>query len=352
MKEDKYDVFIAYTESDLEIAQWFRRQMEDCKQFRVYFDQISNEVGGVARGLRIINNCHAVLSIWSPEALNSDWVNCESTYAFAQNKIIPVALSDTKDEDIPKPLRAIQYVKFNFDDPKAVQSNEVSPGNQDSWSKIIKKIDALLGREHISINKNVKCRILFLDDQPKKQIENFSTLLEVDIGAKKNDQPNSLSSEAVKLGGEEGCESHFSFGLGLGEVANITVTANGCHDQWNIFRCIRNSDFLDLFDIIIVDMRWDESPDLFKEEGSKDHSLGEAGMVLCKKIVSVLGATSDMPIVISTQQNINSEFIAKALECGAHSLITKTDSNSLCNILLTVLKRKQRYLVRSEVIDS
>lgn len=362
MKKDKYDVFIAYTESDREIAQWFRRQMEDCKKFRVYFDLLSNEVGEIAAGLPIIDNCHAVLAIWSPEALKSDWVNCESAYAFAQKKIIPIALSNINNESIPDPLRSVHYAKFNFDDPETAQSNEVSPGNKRSWSKIIEKIDTLLGREAVPVDKNVECRVLFLDDRPRREIENIGNLLK-EIGAKKNYQPTSLSDEAVRLGSSEDCESHFSFGLGFGEVADITVTANGAHDQSNIFKCIRDLDFLDSFDIIIVDMYWNESPDLFKEGVFKNHKstnhafeAEEVGMLLCEKIVDVLGETSNVPIVISTQKTIDSQFVAKALKYGAHSLISKRDEIALCNILLTVIKRKQRELIRSarvnKVIDS
>ena len=369
MKEDKYDVFIAYTEADRDMALWFRRQLEDCNEFRVYFDQHSNKPGEVAEGLRIIDNCHVVLAIWSPEALKSDWVNYESTYAFAQNKIIPIAVSNINNGDIPDPIRTVQYVKFSFDDSQTVCGNEVSPDNKGSWSRVLNKIKILSGRKVVPIDKDsksVQCKVLLLDDQPKLAIEIFSTLLQK-IGAARYGRRSRLSDEAVSLGSSGDCENHFIFGLGSDEVANITVTANGVHDQANIVKSIQDPDFLGLFDVIIVDMMWNAASDLFKEDIFKSYKstnptfevdevgIDEAGMLLCKMIADVLEVTSNVPIVISTHQTIDSEFVAKALEYRAHSLIGKSHEIALCNILLTVLKRKQRDLIRSaraKLIDS
>ena len=349
MKEDKYDVFIAYAEADREVAQWFFRQLKDRKGFKVYLDLHSNRLGNVMTGLPIIDKCRAVLAIWSPEASKSDWVNCESAYAIAQQKIIPIALSNTNNKDIPDPLRIFVYTKFNFEDSQTAQSNEVSPDNEDSWFKILKEIDILLGRNAAPINKNVQCRVLLLDDEPTRAMEQFSNLLQL-IGANKNyGQQIPLSSEAVKLGGSE---DYFTFAFGYRKLADITVTANGVSNPSNIAKSIGNLDFLDRFDIIIVDMRWNEAPDLCKELSCR---ADQAGMWLCEKIADVLGVTSNVPIVISTQQTIDSEFVHKALKFRAHSLIKKRDSIALCNILLTVLKRKHRELIRSarvKLIDS
>jgi hypothetical protein len=66
---------------------------------------------------RAIDSCHAMLVVLSPDALESQWVRKEYTYALCQHKpIIPLFIRPV--DHIPFELSDIQVIDFTFPGPE------------------------------------------------------------------------------------------------------------------------------------------------------------------------------------------------------------------------------------------
>lgn len=98
------DIFISYSKAyraltealakDLEArghSVWWDTELVPGERFRVVIE-------------REIDAAKAVIVIWSPASVTSEWVEAEANRARAQNKLITVRTSDLKYTDIPSPF--------------------------------------------------------------------------------------------------------------------------------------------------------------------------------------------------------------------------------------------------------
>jgi uncharacterized membrane protein len=93
-RSDSYDVFISHSHNDVEYAQALATLFES-NGFLVWWDK--KLLPGENYRTRIdalIASCSAVVSIWSPNALDSDWVMDEANRAREAKKLIPVRVAD------------------------------------------------------------------------------------------------------------------------------------------------------------------------------------------------------------------------------------------------------------------
>ncbi|HZT57562.1 MAG TPA: TIR domain-containing protein [Pyrinomonadaceae bacterium] len=118
-QETSWDVFVSYNKAQKEWVRESVRQWRDLG-ITVFFDEDSIRVGedfsrGIERG--ILNSKRVVLII-TPSSARSDWVGFEATLAIHSDpaaqaeKIIPVILEPTEDEDIRPIIRNRNNIKL------------------------------------------------------------------------------------------------------------------------------------------------------------------------------------------------------------------------------------------------
>jgi uncharacterized membrane protein len=89
-----YDVFISHSHNDVEYAQALATLFEK-NGLRVWWDKkLLPGENYRSRIDTLIASCPAVVSIWSPNALDSDWVMDEANRAAEAKKLIPVRVAD------------------------------------------------------------------------------------------------------------------------------------------------------------------------------------------------------------------------------------------------------------------
>jgi uncharacterized membrane protein len=91
---DVYDVFISHSHKDAEYAQALAALLENYG-FQVWWDK--KLLPGEKYRAKIdtlISACPAVVSLWSPNALESDWVMDEANRAAESQKLIPVRIAN------------------------------------------------------------------------------------------------------------------------------------------------------------------------------------------------------------------------------------------------------------------
>ena len=100
-----YDIFISHSHKDAEYAQAIAALMENYG-FLVWWDK--NLLPGEKYRAKIetlINQCPAVISLWSPNSIESDWVMDEADRAAGCHKLIPIRIADCS---LPMGFREIE----------------------------------------------------------------------------------------------------------------------------------------------------------------------------------------------------------------------------------------------------
>lgn len=103
------DVFISYSSHDYLIAGILNERLRTAG-FSVWWDQritpgepYRNEI------MAELNNAKAVVVVWTPDAINSDWVQREARRAIQLRKYVPLKY---RLSDIPEDYRALQYIEI------------------------------------------------------------------------------------------------------------------------------------------------------------------------------------------------------------------------------------------------
>jgi hypothetical protein len=113
------DIFLNYSRSDRKIAERISNFIESRGQ-SLFWD---SRIPAGATFTEVIQNALAeakcVITIWSQESVNSNWVQAEADYALKHNKLLPIAIGH--DIDIPFSFRAIQTEFLDIND---IQNDE------------------------------------------------------------------------------------------------------------------------------------------------------------------------------------------------------------------------------------
>ena len=106
------DVFISYAQARRELTE---NLAEDLKLagFSVWWDTslLPNQRFRTAIDEQL-DSSKAVIIIWTPESIKSDWVLSEADDARAQGKLINTYVEDLRPHQIPKPFNEIHAVKL------------------------------------------------------------------------------------------------------------------------------------------------------------------------------------------------------------------------------------------------
>ena len=98
------DIFISYSKADRELAIKLAAFLE-AEGWTVWWDK-SLQSADTFRDviMRELMAARAVISIWTPNSIKSDWVRAEAGRAKAEGTLIPVKSSDVSYGDIPLPF--------------------------------------------------------------------------------------------------------------------------------------------------------------------------------------------------------------------------------------------------------
>ena len=103
-------VYLSHARADEFRAGYVRRALEQ-RGYLVLDDQ------GLAPGqdwrreiLGLIDRADAVVVLWSPRALKSDWVRAEASHAHAQRKLVPVLMQGA---EVPQGFQDINHLRIN-----------------------------------------------------------------------------------------------------------------------------------------------------------------------------------------------------------------------------------------------
>jgi hypothetical protein len=98
------DIFISYSKADRDLAIKLSAFLE-AEGWTVWWDK-SLAVADSYRDviMKELMAARAVISIWTPNSIKSDWVRAEAGRAKAEGKLIPVKSSDVSYADIPLPF--------------------------------------------------------------------------------------------------------------------------------------------------------------------------------------------------------------------------------------------------------
>jgi WD40 repeat protein len=98
------DIFISYSKQDQQIAQELARYFER-EGYAVWWD--TQLIGGETyRGAidQQLDKARAVVVIWTPNSIKSEWVISEAEHAAMNNILVPVRVADLPPAAIPKPF--------------------------------------------------------------------------------------------------------------------------------------------------------------------------------------------------------------------------------------------------------
>src|SRR5499433_3893530 len=98
------DVFVSYAKTDRSLASKLVAMLE-AEGWKVWWDT-SLGTADLYRDeiMKQLASARAVIAIWSPNSVRSDWVRAEAGRAKADGKLIPVKTPDVAYGDIPLPF--------------------------------------------------------------------------------------------------------------------------------------------------------------------------------------------------------------------------------------------------------
>jgi hypothetical protein len=131
------DVFISYSKSDSSLATVVATGLEKAG-YTVWWDTalISGETFRAAID-RELDQSRAVIVIWTPNSIASNWVIAEAEHAARQSKFVPVRVNDVEPYQIPKPYNLVHTPVFNDWDSvfKALTKNGVKPSQKTATAR-------------------------------------------------------------------------------------------------------------------------------------------------------------------------------------------------------------------------
>src|SRR5262249_13880501 len=107
------DIFISYSREDRSVTEVLVRALE-ANDFSVWWDQ--NLGAGVHWGREIerqIRNSKAVLVIWSPKSIRSDWVREEAHLALNERKLVNAYTQQFSPEELPSGVRLVRPIEIS-----------------------------------------------------------------------------------------------------------------------------------------------------------------------------------------------------------------------------------------------
>jgi hypothetical protein len=106
-REEVADVFISYSQARRDLTEALAADLE-AQGYTVWWD--TKLIAG-KRFTEVINReldaARAVIVIWTPDSIASDWVYSEAQHARSQGKLIPVRVPELEPLQIPKPFSAL-----------------------------------------------------------------------------------------------------------------------------------------------------------------------------------------------------------------------------------------------------
>lgn len=127
-------VFVSYAREDRDLANaladalgtlgvecWFDRDLEIGGSFQSDID-------------RKLNECGAIIVLWTDHSVDSKWVNSEALIGFDQGKLVPIQLGDAR---VPAPYSSIHTVQL--------ADKRLSAGNE-TWLAVLSRIGKLVER--------------------------------------------------------------------------------------------------------------------------------------------------------------------------------------------------------------
>lgn len=107
MVVEQADVFISYSRHDAADALAIASGLNE-RGIKVWYDvSISGGDRFAAKIESQLEAARAVVVLWSPESIKSDWVAYEAAKAHKQNKLVPICLPPLATENVPPPYPAV-----------------------------------------------------------------------------------------------------------------------------------------------------------------------------------------------------------------------------------------------------
>ena len=106
------DVFISYSRKDRNLAEQLAKDLIQ-QNISIWYDTsiIAGELFANVI-LANLNNAKAVVVIWSPNSIHSEWVRSEASRARRRNSIVPVQTDSVTEDDIPPPFDQLHTINF------------------------------------------------------------------------------------------------------------------------------------------------------------------------------------------------------------------------------------------------
>src|SRR5438105_4175549 len=104
------DVFLSYSREHPELTQSLAGDLE-AHGFSLWWDtEILPDTRYRAKIDEQLNAARAVVIIWTPSSVRSDWVCAEAEHAYKQGKLVNTHIETFDPVDIPKPFNQINSV--------------------------------------------------------------------------------------------------------------------------------------------------------------------------------------------------------------------------------------------------
>jgi len=190
------------------------------------------------------------------------------------------------------------------------------------------------------MKKLTELNILVLDDAPKSVLMNMTNHLSQDVGARAcQNEPTTHDNGGYYI--------PFMMPWRFGESIMVTVTCLGQNKQ-QLLPCLRDVEFLQKFEIICVDMIWDNlnpgfSDDDFGLLKNDYQSSNNAGIVIAKFVRAYAQHDPIMAIISSLTPTV--PMIHRAIQAGAYQFLRKQDAIGLCNLLVFAADRIDRRII-------
>lgn len=125
------DVFISYATEFIDLSAKLAAALEKAG-YSVWWDR--SLVGGDSYRhviVREIRDSRATVVLWTPAAIESDWVYSEASRGYRQKKLVPVKTADLELDDIPPPFDALHILDAQNHAGIRAAIDRLVAGNQD-----------------------------------------------------------------------------------------------------------------------------------------------------------------------------------------------------------------------------
>lgn len=175
------DVFISYSQKDAALTGALAANLKD-RGYKVWWDTrliAGQRFDDVIREMLI--NASAVIVVWTPESVKSDYVRMEAGIGWAWEKLIPVRVADLSVKEVPGPFQDLQT--DNVTDVErivlALEAMDIKPQRVGANTKLSKEqIISALAAINASLPASVEAWL------KKCQNENFRIVVKKSIMVK------------------------------------------------------------------------------------------------------------------------------------------------------------------------